>query len=178
GRFDEAIADREVARAPYQRLGSLMIAYPLEKLGEVYRIRGDAALARVTYEEALRHAEEAGDVQGLGPPLTGLARTVAADDSADTERLAQRALALGPGMNRAQALLTAGWVALVRHESRRAAEYGVGGASGAGRRRDRAALAESLELRALADPGAGGVGRAAEAETIWRELGNPTGEAR
>ena len=75
-----------------------MIAYPLEKLGEVYRIRGDAALARVTYEEALRHAEEAGDVQGLGPTLTGLARTVAADDPDEAERLAQRALALGPGM--------------------------------------------------------------------------------
>ena len=103
GRFDEAIADLEVSRALYQRLGSRMIAYPLEKLGEVYRIRGDAALARVTYEEALRHAEEAGDVQGLGPTLTGLARTVAADDPDEAERLAQRALALGPGMNRAQA---------------------------------------------------------------------------
>ena len=97
GRFDEAIADLEVSRALYQRLGSRMIAYPLEKLGEVYRIRGDAALARVTYEEALRHAEEAGDVQGLGPTLTGLARTVAADDPDEAERLAQRALALGPG---------------------------------------------------------------------------------
>ncbi|MGA8488611.1 MAG: tetratricopeptide repeat protein, partial [Gaiella sp.] len=85
GRFDEAIADLEVSRALYQRLGSRMVAYPLEKLGEVYRIRGDAALARVTYEEALRHAEEAGDVQGLGPSLTGLARTVAADDPDEAE---------------------------------------------------------------------------------------------
>ena len=178
GRFDEAIADLEVSRALYQRLGSRMIAYPLEKLGEVYRIRGDAALARVTYEEALRHAEEAGDVQGLGPSLTGLARTVAADDPDEAERLAQRALALGPGMNRAQALLTAGWVALVRRDGARAAEYAAEAASEAGRRRDRAALAESLELRALAEPRAGGVGRAAEAESIWRELGNPTGQAR
>jgi ATP/maltotriose-dependent transcriptional regulator MalT/DNA-binding SARP family transcriptional activator len=178
GRFDEAIADLEVSRALYQRLGSRMIAYPLEKLGEVYRIRGDAALARVTYEEALRHAEAAGDVQGLGPTLTGLARTVAADDADEAQRLAERALALGSGMNRAQAVLTAGWVALVRHDAARAADYAVEAASEAGRRRDRASLAESLELRALADPRAGGVGRAAEAETIWRELGNPTGQAR
>jgi len=178
GRFDEAIADLEVSRELYQRLGSRMVAYPLEKLGEVYRIRGDAALARVTYEEALRHAEEAGDVQGLGPSLTGLARTVAADDPDEAERLAQRALALGPGMNRAQAVLTAGWVALVRRDAARATAYAVAAASEAGRRRDRAALAESLELRALADPRAGGVGWAAEAETIWRELGNPTGQAR
>ena len=49
----------------------------------------------------------------------------------------------------------------------------------AGRRRDRAALAESLELRALAGPSRRrDVERLAEAETIWRELGNPAGQAR
>ncbi|HEX6725548.1 MAG TPA: tetratricopeptide repeat protein [Gaiella sp.] len=178
GRFDEAIADLEVSRALYQRLGSRMVAYPLEKLGEVYRIRGDAALARAAYEEALRQSERAGDIQGLGPSLTGLARTIVADEPAEAERLAHRALALGPGMNRAHALLTAGWVALVRRDAGRAVGYATEAASEAGRRRDRAALAESLELRALADPRAGGAERAAEAQTIWRELGNPAGQAR
>ena len=49
GRFDEAIADLEVSRALYQRLGSRMVSYPLEKLGEVYRIRRrrDARARRV-----------------------------------------------------------------------------------------------------------------------------------
>jgi ATP/maltotriose-dependent transcriptional regulator MalT/DNA-binding SARP family transcriptional activator len=178
GRFDEAIADLEVSRALYQRLGSRMVAYPLEKLGEIYRIRGDAALARATYEEALRQSEAAGDVQGIGPSLTGLARTLAADEPDEAERLAERALALGPGMNRAQALLTAGWLALVRHDPGRAVGYATEAASEAGRRRDRAALAESLELRALAEPRPGGVEKAAESQAIWRELGNPTGQAR
>lgn len=178
GRFDEAIADLEASRALYARLGSRMVAYPLEKLGEVYRIRGDVALARVTYEEALRQSEAAGDVQGLVPSLTGLARTLAPDEPDAAERLAQRALELGPGMNRAHALLTAGWVALIRRDAGRAADYAREAAAEAGRRRDRAALAESLELRALAKPRSGGVERAHEAQAMWRELGNPTGEAR
>ena len=56
GRFDEAVADLEAARALYQRLGSRMVAYPLEKLGEVYRMRGQWALARASFEEAVAQA--------------------------------------------------------------------------------------------------------------------------
>ena len=179
GRFDEAIADLEASRALYQRLGSRMVSYPLEKLGEVYRIRGDVTLARAAYEEAVRQAEEAGDVQGLVPALTGLARTIVADEPDEAALLAERALALGPGMNQVQAQLTAGWIALVRGDTERAVRYASDAAADAGRRRDRAALAESLELRALAGPAAGrDVERLAEAETIWRELGNPAGQAR
>ena len=179
GRFDEAIADLEASRALYQRLGSRMVSYPLEKLGEVYRIRGDVTLARAAYEEAVRQAEEAGDVQGLVPALTGLAGTIVADEPDEAERLAERALALGPGMNQVQAQLTAGWIALGRGDTERAARYASDAAADAGRRRDRAALAESLELRALAGPAAGrDTERLAEAETIWRELGNPAGQAR
>ncbi|HET7515787.1 MAG TPA: tetratricopeptide repeat protein, partial [Gaiella sp.] len=178
GRFEEAIADLEMSRTLYERLRSRMVAYPLEKLGEVYRIRGDVALARVTYEEALRQSERAGDVQGLVPSLTGLARTLAPDEPDEAERLAQRALDLGPGMSHAHALLTAGWVALIRRDAAGAGRYAREAASEAGRRRDRAALAESLELRALADPRSGGVDRAAEAQAMWRDLGNPAAEAR
>ncbi len=51
GRFEEAIADLEASRELYQRLGSRMVAYALDKLGEVYRARGDWALARAAFEE-------------------------------------------------------------------------------------------------------------------------------
>ena len=73
-RFEEAVADLEDARELYQRLGSRMVAYPLEKLGQIYRQRGDLALARAAYEEALAQAERSGDIQGLVPALSGLAR--------------------------------------------------------------------------------------------------------
>ena len=74
GRFDEAIADLEASRALYQRLGSRMISYPLEKLGEVYRIRGDVTLARAAYEEAV--AAGGGGRRRPGPrPRADRART-------------------------------------------------------------------------------------------------------
>ena len=41
-------------------------------------------------------AEAAGDVQGLVPALTGLARTIVADEPGEAEGLAERALASGP----------------------------------------------------------------------------------
>ncbi|HET9242732.1 MAG TPA: tetratricopeptide repeat protein, partial [Gaiella sp.] len=179
GRFDEAIADLEASRELYQRLGSRMVAYPLEKLGEVHRMRGETTLARAAYEEALAQAEASGDLQGLVPSLTGLARIVVADDPDEAERLAQRALSLGPGMDHADALLTAGWVALVRGDRQGATRRAADAAAEAGVRRDRAALAESLELRALAGRDqTQGLARLAEAGRLWRELGNPIGAER
>src|SRR6266540_2967905 len=53
GRLDEAIADFETARGIFQRIGSRMMAYPLAGLGDVYRERGDLALACAAYEEAI-----------------------------------------------------------------------------------------------------------------------------
>ena len=58
-------------------------------------------------------------------------------------------------MSQVQARLTAGWVALVQGDTERAVRHASEAAADAGRRRDRAALAESLELRALAGPAAG-----------------------
>jgi len=179
GRFDEAIADLVAARDLYQRLGSRMVAYPLEKLGDVHRIRGEWTLARAAFEEALAHSEAAGDLQGLVPTLTGLARVLAADEPGEADRLVRRALTLGPGMNHAHVLLAASWVALVRGDRDSALERAAEAAAEAGVRRDRGALAESLELRALAGEHAErDAERLTEAAAIWHELGNPAGEAR
>ena len=46
GRFEEAIADLEASRELYQRLGSHVVSYPLQKLGEIYRVRRQWTLAR------------------------------------------------------------------------------------------------------------------------------------
>ena len=92
------MADLENARELYQRLGSRMIAYPLEKLGEVYRERGDWTLARAAYEEALGRTRATGDLQGLIPTLAGLARVLIADEPEEARRIADEALALGPAM--------------------------------------------------------------------------------
>ena len=179
GRFDEAVADLEAARALYQRLGSRMVAYPLEKLGEVYRMRGQWALARASFEEAVAQAGASGDVQGLVPSLAGLARVVAADEPDEAKRLVERVLGLGEGLSHVYVLLSAGWVALVHGERGRAAERAAAAAATARRRRDRAGLAESLELGVLSSRHpAGEIERLDEAAAIWRDLRSPVGEAR
>jgi DNA-binding SARP family transcriptional activator len=177
GRLEEAVADLEQARDLYQRLGSRMVAYPLRNLGEVYRERGDTALARAAFDEAIGQAEAAGDFQGLAPSLAGLARLLAVDEPEEAGRLAERAQGLGYGMAEVQALLAAGWVALARDDRERAAEHGLAAGAAARGRRDLAGLAESLELRTLASPEPAAELRwLDEAAGIWRELRSPVRE--
>jgi ATP/maltotriose-dependent transcriptional regulator MalT/DNA-binding SARP family transcriptional activator len=179
GRLDEAIVELEAAKVTYQRLGSRRIAYPLGDLGVVYRERGDLALARAAYEEAIGFAERAGDLQGLVPALAGLARVLAGDEPERAAKLADRAVGYGPGMAWVEAQLAAGWVALAAGEREPAAGFAAAAAAAAGTRRDRAGLAEALELRALAAPDpAKELPRLREAASIWAAVGNRLGEAR
>ena len=179
GRLEEAVADLEDAREIYRRLGSRMVSYPLEKLGEIYRERGDWALARATYEEALSQAEAASDHQGLIPSLSGLARVLASDEPEEAARLAERAVSYGAGMGHVEALLASGWVALAQDDRAKAVERASEATTAAGIRRDRAGLAEAIELRVLAAPDpAAESARLEEAAAIWRDLRSPLGEAR
>jgi ATP/maltotriose-dependent transcriptional regulator MalT/DNA-binding SARP family transcriptional activator len=179
GRLDEAIAELEAATVTYQRMGSHKVAYPLGDLGLVYRERGDLALAKAAYEEAVGFAEPSGDLQGLVPALAGLARVLAGDEPDRAAELADRALGYGPGMAWVEAQLAAGWVALAAGERERASAAAAAAADAAGTRRDRAGLAEALELRALAAPDpAGELARLREAASIWAAIGNRLGEAR
>lgn len=178
GRLEEAVVDYEAARAVYQRISSSQVAYPLTGLGDVHRVRGELTLARAAYEEALGVAEGAGDVQGLVPALAGLARVVAVDDCDAAAELAERAVAVGPGIGQVQALLCAGWVARARGELERAAELGRDAARLARQRRDREGLGEALELSAACDEGEGAVALLDEAIAMWRGLGAPVCTAR
>ncbi len=179
GRLEEAIADLDAARAIYQRLGSSDVAYPLGILGDVYRERGDAALARAAYEEAARRGDAMGDLQALVPSLAGLARVLAADDPEQAQALAARAVGYGPGMGEAAALLAVGHVALAAGDREAAASAAAQAGAAARARRDRARMAEALELEGLAATTERACQFALEqAIAIWRELGNPLGEAR
>ena len=179
GRLDEAILELEAARALYQRLDSRLVAYPLVHLGEAYRERGDVALARLHFEEAIRIAEDGGDLQGLVPALGGLARVIVRDEPHRALQLAERAVSHGPVLGRIGALLALGWVqhALGRDsEARRTADAAR---QLARERRDRAGLAEALELtvRSAADPAAER-DRLDEACALWTDLSSPLGIAR
>jgi ATP/maltotriose-dependent transcriptional regulator MalT/DNA-binding SARP family transcriptional activator len=179
GRLDEARSDLEQARAIYQRLDSRLVAYPMGHLGDVYRERGDRAMARANYEEAISVSEPAGDVQGLVPSLAGLARVIADDEPARAETLARRAVALGPALGRVGALLALGWILLRRGQAATAHDAMTEAASLARLRRDRAGLAEALELEsALATDPAVEKARLAEARAIWTDVGAALAVAR
>jgi ATP/maltotriose-dependent transcriptional regulator MalT/DNA-binding SARP family transcriptional activator len=179
GELDQAIADFQAARAAFQRIGSSMAAYPLRGLGDVHRERGQLALARAAYEEAVALANRSGDMQGLVPALAGLARVLLDEDPARAARLADRAVATGPGMGYVGALVAAGWAAVAGGRPAAGRDLADRAATEARARRDRGGLAEALELdaAATAEP-ARAAERLAQAALIWRELGNPLGVAR
>jgi ATP/maltotriose-dependent transcriptional regulator MalT/DNA-binding SARP family transcriptional activator len=178
GRFEEAIADLEAAKTVYQRIGSRDLSYPLSSLGEIHRERGDLALARAAYEEAVALAEESGDLQSLVPALAGLAR-VLAEDPEEAAKLAERAVSYGPGMALVEALLASAVVALAAGQSERAAGFAAEAEAAARGRRDRAGLAEALELGALATPEpATAQDRVEQALAVWRDVQDPFGAAR
>ncbi len=82
GRFDEARRrPRGVHGSLYQRLGSRMVAYALEKLGEVYRIRGSGARPR-----RVRGGGRAGGGGGRRPGARPVADRPRADVSSRTSR--------------------------------------------------------------------------------------------
>lgn len=179
GRLEEAAADYETARALYQRIESRLVGYALSGLGDVHRIRGDLTLARAAYEEAVEVLDAAGDAQGLGPALAGLARVVAATDLRSAASIASRAIAASGGLGEVEARLAAGFVTLATGDRTGAAEQARSASDAARRRRDRAGLAESLELGALTEPDrARAISALEEAIAIWEGLDEPIGAAR
>ena len=179
GRLDEAVADLEAAKTLYQRLESRLVSYPLSHLGDVHRERGDLALARAAYEEAIAVAGPAGDLQGLVPSLAGLARVLVDDEPERAAALAAEAIARGPVLGQSRAYLAAGWVALRRGDRAGARPAAAEAMALARARRDRVALAEATELSVLAaaEPAAEAA-RLEEARAIWLDVGNPIGVAR
>jgi ATP/maltotriose-dependent transcriptional regulator MalT/DNA-binding SARP family transcriptional activator len=179
GRLEEAVNELVEARRQWERIGSSDVAYALGLLGRIYSDRGDLALARAAFEEAIARCERSQDVQGLVPALSGLAVTLATDNPEAAEQLAERAVECGPGMGFVDALLAAGWVALASNRTEEASQRASQAAAEARPRRDRAGLAQSLELLAASSASAPGALEAVEqALALWSELGSQTGTAR
>jgi DNA-binding SARP family transcriptional activator len=161
-RLDEAARRYERALAIFQRRRSRKMAYPLIGLGAIHRWCGRQGLARAAYEEAVRLADE---VQALVAALAGLARVL---DPAEAAEVAERARAAATGPYVTEALLATGWVALAAGDVEKAARTADEAADTARRHRNRAGLAEALELRGTAtgDPAA-----LREAAGTWRVTG-------
>ncbi|MER5266114.1 BTAD domain-containing putative transcriptional regulator [Actinosynnema sp. NPDC002837] len=176
GRLDEAAADLHAARKVYTRTGSRLASLALESLGEVYRLRGERALARDAFAEAVRLAEENDAVPQLVPALAGLARVLADEQPGTAQDLVRRALSCGTGLGYPAALLAAARLALARGEPDEAASHAGRAHAVAARRGDRAAVAASLELLGRARTGRDeALSLLAQAAAAWAEIGNPIG---
>lgn len=179
GQLDLALADLEASRERYQQIGSDMVAYPLAILGELHRERGNLGQARAAFEEALAISELSGDLQGLVPALAGLASTIAAEEPDRARELADRGVACGTGMHYVQAVLTSGWIAASAGDRARAGDAATLAATYARARHDRPGLADALALGAMVAPDRNRQTQGLrEAAAIWREIGNPIGEAK
>ncbi len=184
GRLDEAIIDFEASKTACLRIDSRDVALPLLGLAGVYQERGDAALARAAYTEAVSMAERLGDRCVLVLGLAGLAGLLAGEDPVRAGHLAERAVESGHGSDRVIALLAAGWIALTRGAVDRAVRLAVDAAEAAGAGWNRAGLAEALELRAAASSDAAGafatgaLPRLQEAARIWTDTGSRIASAR
>lgn len=176
GRLGDAHAAFTRAQAIYQRMGSRKIAYALNGLGHVHMVRGALSLARAAYTEALEVSEGGEDVQALAPALCGLARVLVADQHDEALVLAHRAADL-PGSGQAAAWLTLGWLS-VGTEPAEAVSWARQAQELALTNRDWLALAEALEIQAVAAEDDERRRLLREAEQAWLQSGSALGLTR
>ncbi len=179
GRLEEAVADLEQSREIFRRMGSSLESYPLAQMGDVYQSRGEGALARAAYEEAIRLAEEAPDLQGLVPALSGLSRVMVAVNPGEAALLADRASEVPSVIGHVRAVLAQGHAALAAGDVETALGLAHTAADIARSRQDLPGLAEAMELEASAemDP-ARARDLLSQARQIWVEIDAPLGAAR
>lgn len=179
GRYDEAVADLEQARALFQWTGSPLELFPLTQLAEIHQIRGNNVLARAYYDDAIRIAETADDVQGLVAALAGLAVLLADSDPVTSHQLAQRAIALDGAVAHPRAIVAAGRAALANGDLDAAAAAAERATALGRERRDLRTLADAVELAAALEPDRQrSVALYEEAVAVWEQLGSPLGVAR
>lgn len=178
GRLEEAHRDLTAARAAFQAQGSRSVGYALGILGDLHATRGDHAMARTSYEEALRLADDVGDLQGMVPSLIGLARLLAASEPAEARRFAERAVDHEAALSHQRAFLAAA-IAARRDGDEAAANDRIDAAETRARaRRDHQVIAEVLEFRAEATGDAEAIAELLEARGIWETLQDPIGVTR
>ncbi len=178
GRLEEAVADLEQSREIFRQMGSTLESYPLAQMADVYALRGDNALARAGYEEAIRLGDEA-DLQALVPALSGLARVIAQDDPERARQLADKAAEVASVIGHVRAVLAQGFVALTAGSPDVARVKAIEAGDLARSRQDLPGLAEAMELEAAtAADEARAHSLLEQARRIWEEIEAPLGMAR
>lgn len=171
GRHDEAVERCERALALGRQIGTRRTAYALVGLAQIRLRRGCREQARAALEQALRLQGDEPDRQVRVPALAQLAITMLPEEPVPASVIAAEALREATGSARLPALLAAGSTAWANGDIEAARSFATQAVEHARQRRERAWLAEALELRALSvGPGPA---RAAltEAHQIWHDAG-------
>jgi ATP/maltotriose-dependent transcriptional regulator MalT/DNA-binding SARP family transcriptional activator len=180
GHFDEAFSDFRASRTIYQRLESGWFGYAIVREAWVHMLRGDLALARAAYEDAIGIADRTGDRQILVRSLVGLALTIVGDQPDRARELVARALEDGHGVPTLLARVGAARVALALGERDSAIRHANDAIAAGWEQGDRPHVARALEARAVATASED-IGAALrdldQANTIWMDCGSPTGQA-
>ena len=170
GRLDEAVRSCEAVGDLSARLGTARTAGALVVLAAVHQRRRAPEQARAALEHAASLSRRGpGDRQVRPVALGALATLLAADEPELAAGLAKEALEHASGSGVLPALLAVGRVASARGEVDTAREMAERAVSQARRRRERAWLADALELRASVDPVTRGSADLREAYRIWQE---------
>jgi DNA-binding SARP family transcriptional activator len=180
GHLEEAEADLEAGRERYERIGSRWAAYPIMRLANLARIRGETAAARRLYQEARPLAERLGPCWFYPEILNGLAFTYLDEDPVEAVALATAASDFVKDSEPAAAAhLNAARVALAAGARDLAVEWATRATAMAEARRDRPSEAGTLELAAqLTDDPARAQVLLDQAEVIWAATGSPFGRFR
>ncbi|WP_300014765.1 BTAD domain-containing putative transcriptional regulator [Pseudonocardia sp.] len=177
GRLDTAGAVLDQAVEAYGRLGSLRVGIPRALLGTVHHERGDLVRARASFEQAVRLAEQTQDVHAAVTAATGLAPVVAGEDPHAARAVAAGAVAAASSLELPSALCAAAYVEFRAGDRPAAAGLARRAEAEARVTGDRAALAEALELAAVAvEPADLRLLQASIA--VWDDVGNPIAAAR
>jgi DNA-binding SARP family transcriptional activator len=175
GRLEEAAVDAGDAVARWTAMGSRLLGYGLIRQAQIHALRGFTRSAEDGYKKALELAEQAGDAQGIGNALTGLARLVVRDVPEYAAELARRASDEHVGTALVDALLVGAQAAIATGRSGDARRLLDDAEAEAVRRNERGGLAALAELRATLDNDAE---RARDAIERWTAVGDPVGIAR
>lgn len=172
GRLAEAEQRLHRAIGLCQHAESGKVCFALASLAEVLRRRGRPTLARSAYEEAVPLAEAHGHTQVLVTALAGLSIVLIEPDPAEALRVARRAVQEAVGPYAVVATLALARATLANGDRAGAEELAEQAQGFARTQRDRAGMAQALEIQAEACAERTRAGRyLAEARSIWLDLG-------
>ncbi len=149
GRYDEAVDRCERVLSLAGRIGTSRTSGALIGLAQIHLRRGCREQARAALEQALRLQADGPDRQVRVVAMALLAIALLPEEVERASELAAEALREATGSQRLPALLAAGRAARARGETSGARDLAAQAVAHARQRRERAWLAEALELRAV-----------------------------